>query len=902
MLKNDQPKLCLVDASGYIHRAYHALPPMTTSQGLPVNAVYGFSRMISKLLKTENPDYLAICFDTPAPTFRHEMYKEYKETRAQTDESLIAQLPVVEELSLAWGLPCVKQDGLEADDVIATLTKEAVKLGWRVLILSGDKDILQLVDDNVLVRDEIRKVDFTADKVRERFGISPNQIVDYFSLMGDKVDNVIGIPGVGEKTAAKLLSTYPTLEDLYKNLKGENEPLKKKMMPYKETVFRNRTLIQLKCDADLGVSMQNLTVKPPQGETLKNILKHLEFRGDLVGAGSAVLESSLETNKERKVRVVLTDEDLEQLKKVLLSSELVSYDLETTSLNPYTCDIVGISLCVKPHEAWYIPVGHSYIGVPAQLPWTQLFPLLKKVLEDPRVVKYGQNLKFDDAILARHGIFPQGPWFDTLIASYCLDASRNSYGLKDLAADYLNERMVRYEELVGKTKRSISEVKIEDVASYAGADSEVVLRLAKIFEEKLKQENLNELFEKLEMPLVQVLQTMEAAGIKVDIPYLETIKVKFAGKKRVLEKEIFEMAGGEFSLNSPQQLGRVLFEKLKLPPGKRTKTGYSTNEAVLIQLAEKHPICEKIIDYREFSKLSSTYIESLLELADPKSRVHTSFHQTGTATGRLSSNSPNLQNIPIRTEPGREIRKAFIASEGCVLVSADYSQIDLRSLAHVSEDSVLLKTFEEGGDVHAATASQIFHVSMEQLTPEMRRRAKAINFGIVYGQQAWGLSQGLGIDVKEAETFIKNYFEKYAGVKKWIENTLEKARQTGFVSTLAGRKRKIEGLQSDNFSQRGFAERIAINTPIQGSSADIIKAAMIKIDKDLRAKKFRTQMLVQVHDELLFDVPEDELEKVLSLIQEDMEGAMSLRIPLVVDMKKGLNWNDMEKIPREVHS
>jgi DNA polymerase I len=897
-MTDKKPKLCLIDASGYIHRAYHALPPLSTSKGEPVNAVFGFSRMISKVLKNERPDYIAVCFDTPKPTFRHEQYVDYKAHRVESDSALILQLPLSEELARVWGLPCMKLDGYEADDVIATLALHGKKAGWDVLIMTGDKDILQLVDEDIRVRDEIRNVDYNTEKVQEKYGLTPHQLVDYFCLLGDKVDNVKGVPGVGDVTATKLLSEYGTLERLFENTEHLKPALKEKLEASKDIAFGNRSLIRLKSDVPLNVNDNDLKVKKPDESMLSELLTRLEFRGELFGvSNTAVLSSTATVNETRRVNVVLTDSDLASLKGALSSATQLAYDLETDSLDDHHCNIVGVALSVKEGEGWYIPVGHSYLGAPPQLPWEKVKETLLPIMQNESVEKIGQNLKFDDTILSRYGVEARGAIFDTMVAAYCLEPARSGFGLKDLARDFLNERMTRIDELLGNEKdKTMVEVPIDKAAPYAGADAEVTLRLAALFRKRLKDEKLEPLFNNLEMPLVRVIREMEKAGVAVDVDFLRTTGKKFEGMKHALEKEIFELAGEPFVINSPKQMARILFEKLKMPPGKKTKTGYSTNEEVLSRLAKEYPICEKILSYREIAKLISTYVDSILTLVDEKTkRVHTSFHQTGTITGRLSSTEPNLQNIPVRTEIGREIRRAFVAPSGRVLLSADYSQIDLRALAHLSEDPVLIDTFNRGGDIHAATAAEIFHVSASDVTAEMRRRAKAINFGIVYGQQAWGLSQGLDIPREEAQSFITKYFERYAGVRGWIESTLSEVRKTGVVTTMAGRRRKINDIDSENSSARGFAERIAINTPIQGSSADIIKVAMIRVSEKLKQEKFATLMMVQVHDELLFEVPERELSDIMTMVKQEMEAAYQLKVPLVVDLKVGVNWNDMEK-------
>jgi DNA polymerase-1 len=894
-------KLILFDASGYLHRAYHAIPPLSTSKGEPVNAIYGFCRMISKVLKEDTPDFVGVCFDTAAPTFRHEQSVEYKATRSETDDALLKQLPVAEDLVAAWGLPGLKKDGFEADDVIATLAVAAEKAGMDVLILSGDKDILQLVSERVHVRDEIKRIEFGPTQVRDRYGFAPSQLVDYLCLLGDKIDNVPGVPGVGDKTASKLIAAHGSLEGIYEHLDANPPSLKEKLLAHKDRVFSNRSMINLKTDVPV-MDVEKLTWRSYDEAALRPLLARLEFRGGLFGVPETVSEPDRPVNSTRVVHTVMTPGQLSQLDKKMAAAERLSYDLETDDLNTRMCGIVGVAISIAANESWYIPVGHRYLGAPAQLPWAQVHDVLKPHLQNPLKLKCGQNLKFDNAILARCGIEVKGPMFDTMLAAFCAVPGRNGFGLKDLAADFLNERMTRIDELIGAKKSpTFAEVSIEQAAPYAAADAEVVWRLVDVFLPLLKKEEVENLFHNLEMPLVPILQKMETAGISIDVPYLEALGKTFEIEQRQIESDIHGMAGESFVINSPKQLSRILFEKLNLPVIKKTKTGMSTDEDTLNKLADKHPIGARIIAYRELGKLISTYVQSLLDQRDPQTnRVHTSFNQTGAVTGRLSSSDPNLQNVPIRSENGRKIRRAFISGPGSILISADYSQIDLRALAHISGDPALIETFKQGGDVHLATASQMFHVALDQVTPDMRRSAKAINFGIVYGQQAYALSQSLGIELATAKDFIAKYFERYAGVRAWIESILAEARKTGFVQTIAGRRRRVPDINSTNAQARGFSERVAMNTPIQGSSADIIKYAMIRVDKRIAEEDLKTRMLLQVHDELVFEVPEQEEGRVLPVIREAMESAFTLSVPLVADIKTGRNWNDMQKIKLEV--
>jgi DNA polymerase-1 len=619
-------------------------------------------------------------------------------------------LPLSEQLAQAWGLPCIKKDGFEADDVIATLAVQGRNAGMDVLILSGDKDILQLVDERIHVRDEIKKVEYDQAKVFERYGFKPTQLIDYLCLLGDKVDNVAGVPGVGDKTASKLISMYGTLEEMFAKLNGENPKLKEKLMAYREKVLNNRSLITLKIDVPLNKEIHEFQIKKPNTEKLIDLLNRLEFRSELFGVENLSLTKDLSVNTHRKVNIVYDERELEKLITEIKEQKIISYDLETDGLNKRTCSIVGFSLACWSNEAWYVPVGHK-LSSKTQLSAQRVADMLKPLFVDKSIQILGHNLKFDNTILERYGVLVAAPCFDTMLAVYCLDPSRKGYGLKDIAADFLGEKMTRIDELIGKGKaETFADVDIELAAPYAAADSEVVFRLSQILLPKLKEQNLWDLFQNLEMPLVKVIQTMELNGIAIDQDYIRDVGDKFRSIRSQIEKEIYQLAGEEFVLNSPKQLSYILFEKLKLPPVRKTKTGFSTDEEVLTKLASSHPICEKIISCRELSKLISTYVDSLLELVDKNtSRVYTTFHQAGTATGRLSSTDPNLQNIPIRSDRGKEIRKAFVPAKNNIFISADYSKIDLRSLAHMSGDPVLIKTFQAGGDIHASTAAEVFH-------------------------------------------------------------------------------------------------------------------------------------------------------------------------------------------------
>lgn len=886
------PRCCLIDAHAYIHRAYHALPPLTNSKGEPVNAVFGFARMLLKVLRQNPFQYVAVVFDHPSATFRHKLYNAYKAHRPQAEEELKHQFPLVRDLVKAWGLPFFDIPGVEADDVIATLARQAEDHGCEVTIVSGDKDALQLVDDKIKVLSEPKGILYDRAKVQERYGVSPAQLRDFFALIGDTSDNVPGVPGIGEKTAGKLLSAYTTLKGVLEHAGEISGKAGKILQEHKKQALLSRELISLKEDVELPQRLEDCIPQEVRTEEMTALLKRLEF-GSLI---PEFLAQSKTSELSGQYQIIAKPEDLEDLVRRFREAGRFAVDLETTGLDPFQDTIVGISGATGQGLPCYIPIGHQYPGAPAQLDAEKVWKILWSLLEDPNVQKYGHNIKFDLLCLRKIGIDLQGVAFDSMVASYCLNPSRSSHGLKELALEYLGHRMTTIEELIGKGTKQISmaQVDVARAGCYAADDAQQTWKLSLLLEKQLHEEKLERLFYEVEMPLVPILADMEETGMAVDLPYLKALKEDFAKESRTLEKEIVALAGQEFNLNSPKQLGFILFEKLKLPVIRKTKTGYSTDEEVLKTLSLLHPLPQKLMEYRTLQKLESTYVDALLAVADPQSgRVHTNFHQTVAATGRLSSSNPNLQNIPIRTAYGRRIRRAFVAPAGHVFLSADYSQIDLRTLAHVSCDESLCQAFRSERDIHTATAQDVFHVTADQVTAELRRKAKAINFGIVYGQQAFGLSQSLGISISEAKDYIERYFQQYSGVARWSKEVVEQARLKGFVTTILGRLRYLPEINSKNAAMRNFAERTALNTPIQGSSADIIKVAMIHLWRALRAQRLRSKMILQVHDDLLFEVPEEELPVMKSLVKKEMETAVTLKVPLVVDLKWGKNWEEL---------
>lgn len=890
----EKKRLFLIDANGYIHRAFHALPPLTNSRGEPVQALFGFARMLQKILRQDKPDYMAVCFDSAGPTFRHAAFEDYKGTRKKIEDALLFQLPLAKDMVEAWGLPCVALAGFEADDLIATMARKGVGHGLRVVIVTADKDAFQLVDADVSVWNDSKGILYSPAEVEEKYGLKPGQMVDFFALTGDASDNVPGVPGVGEKTAVQLLQRFGNLDKVLEST-GELKPvLRMKLENNRDKALMSRDLVILDRNAPIALEPEACRIHEPDAEKLTGFFRRMEFNALVqeVAPPPAVRGA-------RAVRIARTEEDFRALAAELAAAPEAAVDVETSALDALRSALVGISLSTRAGTAWYVPVGHDEQGAGAAEAMGLAVKHLSGPFADLRLAKTGHNLKYDLQVLRRHGLDLDGIRFDTLLASYCINPSRLNHGLKDLCLDLLGETMTPIDELIGKGAKQISmaAVAVDRAADYAGADAEVSLRLKGLMEPQLREKKLEKLFHDVEMPLLRILADMEKTGIRVDVGYLQGLQKTFEGEIGALEKTIYALAGEAFNLNSSKQLGALLFEKLKLPVVRRTKTGFSTDEEVLRKLSALHPVPAKMVEYRELAKLKSTYIDALLQMArEDTGRVHTSFNQAVAATGRLSSSDPNLQNIPIRTEYGRKIRRAFVADPGCVLLSADYSQIDLRVLAHVSRDPVLCEAFRKGGDVHEATAREIFGIAAgTPVTSEQRRVAKTVNFGIVYGQTPFGLSQQLGIPMATAKAYIDQYFERYEGVKKWIGSILEQARRDGYVTTLLNRIRYLPEIQSTNPSVRGFAERTAMNTPIQGTSADIIKVAMRELAGELAGGRFGARLLLQVHDDLLLEVPEAEAGRLAPVVRRVMEQAIALDVPLLADLKRGTNWSQMEK-------
>lgn len=868
--------LYLIDGAGYIFRAYYAIRPLSTSKGLPTNAIYGFTQMLLKLQKEVSPKYWAIVFDTKEPTFRDRLFDQYKANRKEPPDDLVPQFEYFPKIVQALNIPWLASPGFEADDVIATVALKAKEKGFDVTILSGDKDLLQLVGPRIRMWDTMKEKHYEEKEVVERFGVKPEKVADVMGLQGDTSDNIPGVPGIGPKTASQLIQEYGSLENLLKNVDNVKGKVKENLEKYKDQARLSKQLATLHRDVPLSFDEDFFGYRTLDVEACHELFRELEFSRLLADLAPREMLS------KKGYRLIT---DLKELKELAAQIEkkkpLLAIDLETDSLDVMRARAVGFSLSWSKGEAAYIPAGHEGLTNIKQIPLSEVIEILKPLLADSKIPKVGQNIKFDLAILKRLGFEIENILCDTMIASYLLNP-QGPHNLDDLAQQFLDHRTIRYEEVVGKKQKTFASVPLEEARDYSCEDADCTWQLAQIFLKELEQAHLMPLFKDLEMPLMEVLLKMELAGVKVDGAILKKLSKDFDSELQRLKKEIFKLAQGPFNINSPRQLGEVLFVRLKLPKAKKTKTGFSTSQEILESLAAIHPLPEQILAYRSLSKLKSTYTDALLNLIHPQTgRIHTSFNQTVAATGRLSSSNPNLQNIPVRTESGKKIREAFIAEPGFVLLSADYSQIELRILAHLTGDASLLKAFQKGEDIHQETALAL---------GTNRDIGKTVNFATIYGQTPYGLSQQLKIPVEEAVKYIENYFRQYPKVKPFKEKVLEEGREKGFVLTLFGRRRFVPDLLSRNAAVRQNAERMAFNTVFQGSAADIIKKAMLPIDDGLAKISPKTRMILQVHDELVFEVPEKEIERVKNFVKEKMEGAWSLTIPLVVDCGVGRNW------------
>jgi len=883
-----QEEVYLIDGSAYIYRAYHAIAPLTSSKGTPTNAVLGFANMVKRLIREKQPAFLAIAFDSRGPVFRHQIYQAYKANRPPMPDDLRLQIPFIKKFVTASNILMLEEQGVEADDIIASAVKMFTASGHKVVVVSGDKDLLQLVSDDVVMWDPMKDRVMDRAAIHQKYALYPEQLLDFFSLVGDASDNVPGVPGVGPKTAEKLINTYGSLEGLYQHIDDlKQSRVKEQIVENRGLAFIARTLIQLKTDVTIPVELSRYALADANNEELAEIYTELEFSSLLKGVDTA---KPVPTDGFVTVR---SRDQLAVMASALAGVEILAIDTETTSINARTAELVGISLCSTLDRAWYIPVGHiDGHGnlLEGQLSADEVKEALMPFLTSSGVLKIGHNLKYDITVLKQQwGIDFGGELADTLIAAYLTESGGRSLKLDDLC-QARGLRLTSFAEVTGNDKREgcFAYVDIDKACNYSCEDVYGALLLWWEFVPLLDAKGLNDLFWRVEMPIVTILAEMEIAGICVDLAALSVLSEDFTKKLSILEAQIYALAGHPFNINSPKQLGQVLFEEQGLAHGRKTKTGFSTDVGVLEKLALKHQLPAVVLQFRTIAKLLSTYVDKLSQLQDPATgRIHTSFNQAVTATGRLSSSEPNLQNIPIRTEEGSRIRAAFIPGPGLVFLAADYSQIDLRVLAHYSKDKALVGAFIAGEDVHARTAAEIFGVSPLLVTSEMRRVAKSINFGIVYGMSSFGLSNQLDIGRKEAQRFIDKYFALYIGVQRFMEEIVRQAQASGYVTTLLKRRRSVPDINAKNKAQREFAERTAINTPIQGTAADIIKLAMIECRKALHSAGLSATMLLQIHDELVFELPQAEVDATLPIVKSAMENAMVLDVPLVVNFTVG---------------
>lgn len=905
MPKKSNTPFVLVDGSSYLFRAYHAMPDMSNSKREPTGTIYGVINMMRRLLKDYNPEYLAVVFDAKGKTFRNDMYKEYKANRPPMPDDLRQQIEPIHEIIKAMGLPLVCVSGVEADDVIGTLSEQATALGIDTLISTGDKDMAQLVNKHVSLVNTMTDVNMDVEGVKEKFGVAPERIIDYLALIGDTADNVPGVPKVGPKTAVKWLGLYDSLDGVMKNAEEIKGKVGENLRNFMAELPLSRDLVTIKCDVELDDNPETLKRQKPDNNALSELFSHFEFKtwlaeaqsgGSVSGDTSKVKKAAVVKEIKANYETIFTKKDLEQWLKKLKKADCFSFDLETTSLDYMQAEIVGLSFSIKEGEAAYVPVAHDYLDAPKQLNREEVLEKFKPLLEDKKLCKLGQNLKYDMNVLGNYGIHMQGIQHDTMLASYVLDSTLR-HNMDDMAVRNLSYSTTHYEDIAGKGAKQIpfNQVEVEVASPYAAEDADITLRLHNIFWPQLEQtKSLVSIYSEMELPLLPVLSRMERNGVLLDVKMLAKQSEQITKRLAELEQDIYKLAGQEFNIGSPKQLQVILFEKMELPVISKTPKGQpSTAESVLVELAHDYPLPKLILEYRSLSKLKSTYTDKLpLQVAESTGRVHTSYQQAVAATGRLSSTDPNLQNIPVRTEEGRRIRQAFIAAPGYKMVAADYSQIELRIMAHLSGDKGLLDAFSKGLDVHSATAAEVFAVSVGDVTKDQRRSAKAINFGLIYGMSAFGLAKQLDITRPEAQEYVDLYFQRYPGVKDYMEKTKEKAKDDGYVETVFGRRLYLHEINAKNGMRRQYAERTAINAPMQGTAADIIKHAMINLDAEIEKGAFDMRMIMQVHDELIFEIKESQVDDAIKLIVDKMEHAAELTVPLVVDVGVGINWDE----------
>lgn len=896
--KKIKKPLILVDGSSYLYRAYHAIRDLSTSSGVPTNATYGVVSMMRKLLDEFEPEHIAVVFDAKGKNFRHELYAEYKANRPPMPDDLRVQIETIHEVLAAMGIKIVSIPGVEADDVIGTLAHFASGLGVDTVISTGDKDMAQLVNKHVSLIDTMKDVSMDEQGVTEKFGVPPSAIIDYLALVGDTSDNIPGVPKVGPKTATKWLQEYGDLDSIVNHADEVKGKVGENLRDSLEQLPLSYQLATIKCDVELSLGLEDLTRQPADEKSLKKYFTELEFKKWLAELGDDHgNQAENKKNVQASYDLVLDKKSLDKWIKKLTKAKLFAIDTETTSLNAIDAEIVGISFTATTGEAAYVPVAHDYPGAPPQLNRDEVLNLLKPLLENEKQKKVGQNLKYDMSVFANYDINLQGIEFDTMLESYVVDSTASRHNMDSLALKYLNKTTIKFEDVAGKGKKQLqfNEIDLEHAAPYAAEDADITLQLHEHLWPLLeKQSELTKVFREIEMPLLSVLSRIERNGVKLDIDMLHIQSNELAHKMLEIEQKAHDLAGQVFNMASPKQIQEILFEKLELPILKKTPKGQpSTAEEVLQELALDYPLPQLILDHRGMSKLKSTYTDKLPEMVSKKTgRVHTSYHQAVAATGRLSSSDPNLQNIPIRSQEGRRIRQAFVPEPGNKILAADYSQIELRIMAHLSKDKGLCSAFEKGEDVHRATAAEVFSVTVDEVSSEQRRHAKAINFGLIYGMSAFGLARQIKVDRKAAQKYIDLYFDRYPGVKKYMDETRAKAHDVGYVETVFGRRLYLPEINSSNHLRRQYAERTAINAPMQGTAADLIKKAMLAIDSWLQTHKSTTRMIMQVHDELVFEVPENDIAEIKEMVNQYMVGVAKLSVPLVVDTGLGDNWDE----------
>ncbi len=891
-MSQNHETLFLVDGTAYVYRAFHAVRNLSNSQGEPSGAIYGFANMMNRIIKDQSPTYLVVVFDAKGPTFRDELYAEYKANRAPMPDELRGQYDVIRELVPAMGIASISIEGVEADDVIGTLAVAAGRKDLFTVIASGDKDLAQLVNDRVVMRDELREQELDTKGVKQKFGVMPEQIVDYLSLIGDKSDNIPGVELVGGKTAAKWLDAFGSLDNIIAQAHALPGKAGENLRNSLDGLALAKQLITLKTDVDVALDLDEFSISRPDLDALRSIYARFEFNTWL-----RVLDQA-DSQKSKQIErcVILDRQELDDMVDVLAEAGSFAIDTETTGLDIFDCELVGISICCDPAKAYYIPFEHRHLNAPAQLERAEVLYRLKPLLDDSSIVKIFHNLKFDAAILERYDMPIKGGLHDTMLQSYVLNSTAvQQHSMDNLALKYLDRTVTSYEEVVGKGKDQLTfdQVEIPDAADYAAEDAEITLLLHRTLNSQLTQNSeLNQVYETIEMPLVPVLRRMETVGVIVDPEALNRQSAELAEQMQTIQDRIYSSAGAVFNISSPKQIQDVLFNQLGMPVVKKTSTGQpSTSEDALDELARIYDVPRLILEYRGLSKLKSTYTDKLAGLISPRTgRVHTSYNQAVAATGRLSSTNPNLQNIPIRTAEGRRVREAFVPDAGCCMLAVDYSQIELRLMAHLSQEPALLDAFSRGEDVHRATAAEVFDIPIDEVAPEQRRNAKAINFGLMYGMSAYGLSRQLRIGQSEAKQFIDQYFGRYPQVEVYMKNSRDMARQNSYVETLCHRRLHVPHINSRNFSVRQHAERTAINAPLQGSAADIIKLAMIEVDRFLLESNSDARMIMQVHDELVFEVPNSDLPSVRSAVCDVMESVIALSVPLKVEAGHGANF------------